>query len=112
MIAFDILRVSLHTTSQTLARCTRGKASLDRIHTFLNNTALLDRYDQEAEAAQQEALLRPANDEIGFHDAVFSWSKEDVVDSPRRFCLRVEGPLLFRRNAVNVIIGQTFVVFC
>jgi len=113
MIAFDILRMSLHTTSQTLSKCTRGKASLDRVQNFLDKTALLDRFDQDAEIIQQEASLRTSRGEIGFHDAVFSWSKEEegTVDSSRQFRLRVEGTVLFRRNAVNIIVGPTFVFF-
>jgi len=51
-------------------------------------------------------------DVIGFQDASFTWSSDDVDDgvfapSSRKFTLRVDGELLFKRGCINLIIGPT-----
>ena len=49
---------------------------------------------------------------VGFHDASFTWSKEAANDgtmtpSRRRFVLRIEDELIFKRGAINLVIGPT-----
>ena len=49
---------------------------------------------------------------IGFQNASFTWSNEDVNDgaltpSRRKFTLRVDDELLFKRGSFNLIIGPT-----
>ena len=49
---------------------------------------------------------------IGFKDAHFTWSGDDVVDgaetpSRRKFVLRIDGDLIFRPGSINMIIGPT-----
>ncbi|KAI9431405.1 P-loop containing nucleoside triphosphate hydrolase protein, partial [Lactarius indigo] len=48
---------------------------------------------------------------IGFQNANFTWSNDDadgtLTPSRRRFTLRVEGELLFKRGCFNLIIGPT-----
>jgi ATPase subunit of ABC transporter with duplicated ATPase domains len=51
-------------------------------------------------------------DVIGFQNASFTWSNDDVHDgdltpSRRKFTLRVNGELLFKRACINLIIGPT-----
>lgn len=50
--------------------------------------------------------------QIGFKDAHFTWSGEDIVDgaetpSRRKFVLRIDGELAFQRGSVNLVIGPT-----
>ncbi|KAF9483590.1 hypothetical protein BDN70DRAFT_990288 [Pholiota conissans] len=55
----------------------------------------------------------PSSLEIGFHNASFAWTLDEESDSgmatpsSRVYRLRVEGDLLFKRNAINLIIGPT-----
>ena len=51
-------------------------------------------------------------DVIGFLNASFTWSNDDPNDgvftpARRKFTLRVEGELLFKRGCFNLIIGPT-----
>ena len=51
-------------------------------------------------------------DVIGFQNASFTWSNDDVNDgvltpARRRFTLRVDGELLFKRGCFNLIVGPT-----
>lgn len=62
-------------------------------------------------------LSRPPaerSQDIGFSDAMFAWSVDDkrindgaATPSRRKFVLRVDGELIFKRNAINIIIGPT-----
>lgn len=49
--------------------------------------------------------------EIGFKNATFSWSVEEdggfTTPSGRIFRLHIDGELIFKRNAINLIIGAT-----
>ncbi len=52
--------------------------------------------------------------DIGFSDAMFAWSVDDkmindgaATPSKRKFVLRIDGELIFKRNAINIIIGPT-----
>ena len=55
----------------------------------------------------------PDQDEhtIGFNDATFTWSNTSsrgtATPSKRRFTLRIEGELVFKRDCSNIIIGPT-----
>lgn len=96
--------------------CITGKVSLDRLNEFLHKSELLDSFLGEKilsiHAANPAADLQ-SSDEIGFKDASFSWSLDEEEDigfatpSSRVFRLRVEGDLIFKRNAINLIIGPT-----
>jgi type II secretory ATPase GspE/PulE/Tfp pilus assembly ATPase PilB-like protein len=44
------------------------------------------------------------DEEIGFNNAVFSWSSDDKTPS---FLLRIEDQLFFKRNCINLIVGPT-----
>lgn len=89
---------------------------MDRLNDFLQKSELLDPFLLEKNCFAQVAV--PASDdygsdEIGFRNASFSWSLDEAKDSGlatpsnRIFRLRIEGDLLFRRNAINLIIGPT-----
>lgn len=49
---------------------------------------------------------------IGFHNAVFTWGLSDAGSTPatpsrRKFKLRIEDDLFFKRGAFNLIVGPT-----
>jgi len=84
--------------------------SLKRIQDFLQGTEVLDRYDNAVQI--QEVLETPStNEAVGFHNAVFAWSKEDhsgmLTPSSRQFRLRVDDTVVFQRGALNLVMGPT-----
>ncbi|KJA20178.1 hypothetical protein HYPSUDRAFT_204055 [Hypholoma sublateritium FD-334 SS-4] len=95
----------------------QGKVSLDRINDFLQKSELLDSFLHEKDCSAQTAVLVSedvhTSTELGFRNASFVWSLDDEKDnglatpSSRTFRLRIEGDLLFKRNAINLIIGPT-----
>ena len=92
-----------------------GKVSLDRVGKFLRETELLDNYSEET-YTEIDASFTPEDNEstIGFNDAVFAWSK-DVDDgtqtpSSRSYKLKAPGRVEFKPNALNLIVGPTYVV--
>ncbi|KDQ30408.1 hypothetical protein PLEOSDRAFT_1053612 [Pleurotus ostreatus PC15] len=132
MVVFDILREQLHMSIWTLSTAVQGKVSLDRINDFLQNTELLDEFAEESSGndgasstnnapaignSDVSYLSRPPaerSQDIGFSDAMFAWSVDDkrindgaATPSRRKFVLRVDGELIFKRNAINIIIGPT-----
>jgi hypothetical protein len=47
---------------------------------------------------------------IGFNDATFAWSVDAdgaLTPSKRKYLLRIDGELTFKRNCLNLIIGPT-----
>ncbi|EJD51854.1 hypothetical protein AURDEDRAFT_82731 [Auricularia subglabra TFB-10046 SS5] len=117
MAVFEMLRDQLHITVYTLPAIINAKVSLDRLTDFLNNTELLDRYSQGGDGCTQPGVRTPSipGDAIGFNDATFLWARPQSPDqrstSPptrrRDFRLRIPGTLLFKRGAVNLVVGPT-----
>lgn len=112
---FDLLREQLHTIFWMMPGFIQAKVSLDRTDDFLRNTELLDEY-ADAEKGSERIMLTDASHfdrgVIGFQNASFTWSNDDVNDgvltpSRHRFTLRVDGELLFKRGCFNLIIGPT-----
>lgn len=75
----------------------------------------MDEY-ADAEKGSERVMLTDASHfdrgVIGFQNASFTWSNEDVNDgaltpSRRKFTLRVDDELLFKRGSFNLIIGPT-----
>jgi hypothetical protein len=75
----------------------------------------LDNY-ADVEKGSERIMLTDAShfdrDVIGFLNASFVWSNDDLSDggftpTRRKFILRVEGELLFKRGCFNLIIGPT-----
>lgn len=76
-------------------------------------TELLDSF---TERANDEAVGFISDDahvhrnEIGFRDAVFSWSNTSdgtLTPSRRQFSLRIEDELIFKPGQINLVIGPT-----
>ena len=127
MTAFDILRGLLWEISWCIDNCVRAKVSLERIHGFLHQTELLDRYDAELNGGENgpldNASVTHGDEVIGFTNTVFTWTKEDdprsvtLSHTPasasrpkrkhRQFKLRIDGTLLFQRGGINLIVGPT-----
>ncbi|KAI0045217.1 P-loop containing nucleoside triphosphate hydrolase protein [Auriscalpium vulgare] len=115
MAVFDLMRDQLHGIFYMIPTLIQAKVSLDRVDEFLHETELLDEFaGPEDEAAR--ALLSDASrfdeDVIGFENASFTWSTEDASDgaatpSSRKFTLRIDDRLQFKRGAINLIIGPT-----
>ncbi|KII93466.1 hypothetical protein PLICRDRAFT_35686 [Plicaturopsis crispa FD-325 SS-3] len=112
MAVFDILRDQLHMVFFMVPNIIQGKVSLDRLEEFLVDTELLDNFTKTNETAVQlfGEDLEENEDKIGFRDAVFSWSNDSTgaqTPSKRKFLLRVEDEVLFRRGCINLITGPT-----
>jgi ABC-type multidrug transport system fused ATPase/permease subunit len=111
---FDLMKEQLHTIFWMLPLFIQAKVSLDRADDFLRNTELLDEYAY-AEKGFERVMLTDASrfdrGVIGFQNASFTWSNDGVNDgtltSSRRFTLRVDGELVFKRGGFNLIIGPT-----
>ncbi|KAI0248983.1 hypothetical protein BJV78DRAFT_1276336 [Lactifluus subvellereus] len=115
MAVFDLLRDQLHNIFWLIPAFIQAKVSADRIDDFLHNTELLDEF-ADAEKGSERVMLTDAShfdrDVIGFQNASFTWSNDNINDgaltpSRRKFTLRVKGELLFKRGGFNLIIGPT-----
>ncbi|KAF7304266.1 hypothetical protein HMN09_00827900 [Mycena chlorophos] len=115
MAVFEMLLGQIGFAIFCIRFTTRGKVSLDRVDEFLSQTELLDSFAKEAVV---EAMDEPPSDLIGFQDAHFTWSRDapseaDGTATPsRRFVLKVPGELLFKRGAINLVVGPTGSVGC
>ncbi|KAI0052512.1 hypothetical protein FA95DRAFT_1675194 [Auriscalpium vulgare] len=115
MAVFDILRDQLHSIFYMIPMFIQAKVSLDRVDEFLHKTELLDEFagpEEEAARAMLTDASRFDEDVIGFENASFTWSTEDASDgaatpSSRKFTLRIDDQLQFKRGAINLIIGPT-----
>ncbi|PPR05039.1 hypothetical protein CVT24_010185 [Panaeolus cyanescens] len=110
---FDKFRSSFYKATHVFGSILKGKVGLERFHTFLRETELLDSFDIESKDIQD--LSRPTEAEqdiIGFKNAAFTWSADDIqsgseTPSSRFFKLQIDGLLSFKRNSLNVITGPT-----
>lgn len=73
----------------------------------LNQAEVLDVYAHKNVINEPNSLQR--KDEIGFSNAVFSWSSNtgSSSSSERRFELKISGELFFRRGQINLVVGPT-----
>ncbi|EIM80350.1 P-loop containing nucleoside triphosphate hydrolase protein [Stereum hirsutum FP-91666 SS1] len=107
---FNILRTKLAHSLFFVPPVIKAKVSLDRITDFLTETELLDEFAPESETFSDMVTPIETN-EIGFRAASFTWSNESnsgaTTPSKRRFTLRVEEELLFKKGCINLIVGPT-----
>ncbi|KAJ7274255.1 P-loop containing nucleoside triphosphate hydrolase protein [Mycena rebaudengoi] len=106
---FDLLRETIDEATWWLNQLITGKVSLDRVNDFLQNTELLDAFDETT-----TPVLFPADsvadERIGFRNATFSWSKDTdgaLSRSRRDFLLKIEDELIFERGRINLVVGPT-----
>ncbi|KAJ7063699.1 P-loop containing nucleoside triphosphate hydrolase protein [Mycena amicta] len=105
---FDMFRSQLHEFFATLTTLVTGRVSLDRLNNFFHETELIDTYSKLSTPALAQDH---STTEIGFKNASFSWeessSSASVASSTRKFVLRVNGQLIFKKNCINLIVGPT-----
>ncbi|KAI9434147.1 hypothetical protein H4582DRAFT_2112597 [Lactarius indigo] len=114
MAVFDLIRGQLQSIFWMIPMFIRARVSLDRVNDFLHDTELLDEF-ADAEKGSERVMLTDASqfdqEVIGFQNASFTWSNDHadgtLTPSRRRFTLRVQGELLFKRGCFNLIIGPT-----
>lgn len=81
---------------------------------------MLDRFTQPKDSHISVSQLEIAPEVIGFNDATFRWatappasgtstpdSSSGSTSGHRNFRLRIDGPLTFKRDALNLIVGPT-----
>lgn len=89
-----------------------AKVSLDRVAEFLNDTELLDEFQETKGGAQlaEGISTGPEDPEtVGFRDAAFEWSNDvegSLTPSRRKFRLVIEDEVKFKKG-INLIIGPT-----
>jgi hypothetical protein len=103
-----------------IPRLVQANVSLKRLQDFLESTELLDEYAaQEAGTSVVDASRAHAED-IGISAASFMWSADlssasstpatpggpTALSSKGRFRLRVEDELVFKKGAINLIVGK------
>ncbi|KAJ7745476.1 P-loop containing nucleoside triphosphate hydrolase protein [Mycena maculata] len=73
-------------------------------------TELLDSFTSK-DTPDIVAADEPVSDLIGFRDATFAWSNDEVdgtlTPSGRKFLLKVEGELFFEPGCINLVVGPT-----
>ncbi|KAJ7461841.1 hypothetical protein B0H11DRAFT_117745 [Mycena galericulata] len=110
MPVFDMLRNQLHMANFRLIQFIDAKVSLDRINDFLHNTELLDSFTDNEIAEFLPAETVAEAEMIGFRDATFTWSNESdgsATPSKHKFVLHIDDELLFKRGAINLVLGPT-----
>ncbi|KAH9041238.1 P-loop containing nucleoside triphosphate hydrolase protein [Lactarius pseudohatsudake] len=110
---FDLIRDQLQLIFWMIPLFIRARVSLDRVNDFLHDTELLDEF-ADAKKGSERVMPTDAShfdqDVIGFRNASFTWSNDHAdgtLTPSRRFTLRVQGELLFKRGCFNLIIGPT-----
>ncbi|KAF5377185.1 hypothetical protein D9615_006331 [Tricholomella constricta] len=109
MTVFDMLRDQLHMVFYAVNQVVTGKVSIDRVNDFLQNTELLDSFSEKETIDLFPGKNQP-HEEIGFRDATFVWSSDAegcLTPSKRKFSVRIEDELFFKRGQINLIIGPT-----
>jgi hypothetical protein len=80
---------------------------------FIQKTELLDSFAEKPSQTIDIQTTIGSEEEIGFKNAMFSWSVESPdrdgtpTPSQRTFRLHISGELLFKRDCINLIIGPT-----
>ncbi|KAJ3727277.1 P-loop containing nucleoside triphosphate hydrolase protein [Lentinula guzmanii] len=114
LIIFENLQRYTNAIFMYWTRALAAKVSLDRFTDFLQNTEVLDCFDESLSSTRilDVGIVRHPSDEIGFCHASFSWSKDkdnDRSNTPlsRRFILKIDDKLFFKKNCLNLITGPT-----
>ncbi|KAH6916799.1 ATP-binding cassette transporter [Coprinopsis sp. MPI-PUGE-AT-0042] len=111
MTVFDMLQTMLRLGLHYVNKVISGRVSLDRVNDFLQNTELLDGFTKSKDPSIVPPQVVTQSNDIGFHDASFTWSnnsrKNSLRPSKRRFTLRIEGELFFPRGQLSLIVGPT-----
>jgi hypothetical protein len=77
--------------------------------TDFEQSEVLDAFDDTASSVVSPADSL-ADEQMGFRNAVFSWSKETDGASARsqqEFKLNIDGEVIFERGRINLVVGPT-----
>lgn len=117
LMIFSMMEEQLFGIMYAIPGFLRAKVSFDRFTEFLNTTELISEGNSSETFKCPEEHARS----IGFKSCSFSWeafddSLEGNGKSPERsrrsksrkkFCLRIDDQLLFKRDHINIIVGPT-----
>ncbi|KAF7313855.1 Multidrug resistance-associated ABC transporter protein [Mycena chlorophos] len=98
MTIFDFIRDRINRLTWQMDQLITSKVSLDRVNDFLHKTELLDQL--RSRSAETPALLvgdANQNEQIGFRNTTFTWSKTRTIEPAR-------AP---RARKINLIAGPT-----
>jgi len=73
-------------------------------------TELLDSFSKKGQINFLSDANQQGDNRIGFRTASFAWSSDiddSLTPSKRKFVLRIEDELIFKRGRINLIIGPT-----
>ncbi|KAJ3991391.1 hypothetical protein F5050DRAFT_1548971, partial [Lentinula boryana] len=115
LIIFENLQRYTNAIFMYWTRALAAKVSLDQFTDFLQNTEVLDDFDESPSSTRildVGNIARHPSDEIEFCHASFSWSKDkdnDGSNTPlsRRFILKIDDKLFFKKSCLNLITGPT-----
>ncbi|KAF9270617.1 hypothetical protein L218DRAFT_983085 [Marasmius fiardii PR-910] len=107
MTVLEMLRTQLHVVFDIMTATIAGKVSLDRISKFLKHTELLDTYENKNAGF---SIPEDRSHDIGFRNSLFTWSRNvdgTLTPSKRRFVLKIDDELIFKKGCINLIFGET-----
>ncbi|KAJ3920632.1 P-loop containing nucleoside triphosphate hydrolase protein [Lentinula edodes] len=115
LVVFENLQRYINAIFMYWTRALAAKVSLDRFTDFLLDTELLDNHNPSSSSTQalnvgHSNIVESSPDEIGFCNASFSWSSNtNGTDTPsgRKFILKINDKLSFKRGCLNLITGPT-----
>ncbi|KAI0085661.1 hypothetical protein BDY19DRAFT_964983 [Irpex rosettiformis] len=113
MSVFEVLRGSLEMILGLIPTLIRAKVSLDRTNDFFLHTELLDQYDDTAPNLENHSIPTTVGDvdpeTVGIREASFTWDNEErsLGNGQRNFTLRITDEVVFKRGAINLIMGPT-----
>ncbi|THH29810.1 hypothetical protein EUX98_g4362 [Antrodiella citrinella] len=105
MAIFETVQSQFYSAFSILPSVIEAKVSLDRMNEVLNETELLDEYTQKEGQIVSESGAE--EDVIGIRAASFTWTAETPGSNRRNFTLNIEDEVFFKRDCINLVIGQT-----
>ncbi|KAI8994066.1 multidrug resistance-associated ABC transporter [Trametes punicea] len=118
--AFMLIQQRMHLIFFQLPALTQARVSLDRIDSFLHETELLDEFsvpEQDGSTALPRVHAEDEDVVLGIRRTSFTWTTDSELPTPtsgtndrregRKFVLRIDGQLLFKRGRTNLIVGPT-----
>ncbi|KAL0577586.1 hypothetical protein V5O48_004384, partial [Marasmius crinis-equi] len=107
----EMIRMQLVIGFEVISLTISGKVSLDRVSDFLKNTELLDIFNEKRSTQDVSVSVPPdRTTDIGFRNAIFTWTREadgTLTPTKRRFVLKIEDELIFKKGSVNLVLGET-----
>ncbi|KAJ4466287.1 P-loop containing nucleoside triphosphate hydrolase protein [Lentinula aciculospora] len=114
LVVFERLQQIVKFMFVNLNRYYTGSVSVGRIEEFLGGTELIDAFEERESTSLSLSETFMQAEIIGFSNATFSWTKEEVnsfsgeVSLPsRQFFLRIADKVLFHQKCINLIVGPT-----